>query len=175
MGAAVRLPERFSRFVLLNTAAFRFPRCPWRIRVCRTPLLGRLGVQGLNLFARSAIRMAVGRPERMTPAVRAGLLAPYDNWSHREAVYRFVQDIPLRPSHPSYATLCEIESGLAQFRDHPVCLIWGMRDWCFTPAVLDRFIEFFPSAEVHRLPAASHYVVEDAHEQIIPILRESRV
>ena len=26
-----------------------------------------------------------------------------------------------------------------------------MRDWCFTPKFLDRFGDFFPQAEVHRL------------------------
>ena len=170
MGAAVAAPERFSRFVLFNTAAFRSRSCPWRIRVCRTPLLGRLAVQGLNLFARAALRMAVCRPQRMTAAVRAGLLAPYDGWRHREAVHRFVLDIPLRPTHPSYQRLGEIEAGLSQFRRHPVCLIWGMRDWCFTPRFLDRFIEFFPKAVVHRLQDAGHYVIEDAHEQIVPLV-----
>jgi cis-3-alkyl-4-acyloxetan-2-one decarboxylase len=113
--------------------------------------------------------MACSR-DRMMPAVRAGLLAPYDSWQHREAVYRFVQDIPLRERHPSYATLTAIEAGLPQFRGRPVCLIWGMRDWCFTPQFLDRFLEFFPQAEAHRLADAGHYVVEDAHEQIVPIL-----
>ena len=51
-------------------------------------------------------------------------------------------------------------------------MIWGMRDWCFTPAFLDRFLEFFPRAAVHRLADAGHYVVEDAHEEIIPILED---
>lgn len=170
MGAAVAAPQRFARFVLLNTAAFRSGRCPWRIRVCRTPLFGRLAVQGLNLFARAALRMAVCRPQRITPAVRAGLLAPYGRFSDRLAIHRFVLDIPLGSRHPSYAALTEIETGLARFRDHPVCLIWGMRDWCFTPAFLDRFLEFFPQAEVHRLAHAGHYVVEDAHEQIAPLV-----
>ena len=32
LGAATQMPERFSRFVLFNTAAFRSNRCPWRIR-----------------------------------------------------------------------------------------------------------------------------------------------
>ena len=49
----------------------------------------------------------------MTPAVRAGYLAPYDSWRNREAVYRFVMDIPLRPSHPSYATLAAHRGELA--------------------------------------------------------------
>jgi len=170
MGAAVGAPDRFARFVLLNTAAFRSQRCPLRVRMCRAPLLGRLGVQGLNLFARAALRTAVFHRERITPAVRGGLLAPYDTWRHRAAIHRFVLDIPLRPDHPSYRTLTEIEAGLPKFQQHPICLIWGMRDWCFTPAFLDRFLAFFPRAEVHRLEDASHYVIEDAHERIVPLV-----
>jgi len=172
MGAAVAAPARFARFVLLNTAAFRASRCPASIRLCRVPLLGRLMIQGLNLFARAALHSAVEHHERMTPAVRAGLLAPYDSWRSRLAIDRFVQDIPLRPAHPSYATLAQIEAGLAQFQRHPVCLIWGMRDWCFGPEFLERFREFFPAAEVHRLADAGHYVVEDAHERIVPLVAD---
>jgi haloalkane dehalogenase len=170
MGAAAATPEWFARFVLMNTAAFRAPRCPWQIRMCHLPLVGQVAVQGLNLFARAALRMTVTKPERMTPAVKAGYLAPYDSWAHRAAVYRFVLDIPLRPDHPSYPTLVEVEQGLAQFRQYPVCLIWGMRDWCFSPWFLNRFLDFFPQAEVHRLDDAGHYLVEDAHERIVPLM-----
>ena len=127
MGAAVAAPERFARFVLMNTAAFRDAHCPAAIRLGRVPILSQLLIQGLNVFARAALRLAVEHHERMTPAVRAGLLAPYDSWRHRVAVYRFVQDIPLRPRHPSYAALQQIEAGLSQFAGHPICLIWGMR------------------------------------------------
>jgi haloalkane dehalogenase len=170
MGAAVAAPERFARFVLMNTAAFRMPRCPWPIRMCHLPLFGPVAVQGLNLFVRAALRTTVCKPERMTAVVKAGYLAPYDSWRHRVAVMRFVQDIPMNPSHPSYQTLVHIEEGLPQFAGHPVCLIWGMRDWCFTPVFLDHFFDFFPHAEVHRLLEAGHYVVEDAYEEIIPLL-----
>ncbi len=172
MGAAVAAPERFARFVLMNTAAFRMPRCPWPIRVCHLPVFGPLAVRGLNLFVRAALRTTVCKPERMTPAVKAGYLAPYDSWHHRVAVMRFVLDIPLSPAHPSYQTLVQIEKGLAQFAGHPICLIWGMRDWCFTPEFLNRFLDFFPRAEVHRLADAGHYVVEDAYEEIAPRLVE---
>jgi cis-3-alkyl-4-acyloxetan-2-one decarboxylase len=172
MGAAVAAPDRFAQFVLMNTAAFLANRCPLPIRVCRTPVLGRLAVQGLNLFTRAALRLTVRHHERMTPAVCAGLLAPYDSWQNRVAVHRFVLDIPLSRRHPTYKTLCDIEAGLAQFRQQRVCLIWGMHDWCFTPAFLDRFIEFFPEAAVHRLADAGHYVVEDAYEQIVPLMED---
>ncbi|HUY91610.1 MAG TPA: alpha/beta fold hydrolase [Pirellulales bacterium] len=168
LGAAVAEPERFSRFVLFNTAAFRSHEMPWRIRICRAPLLGRLAVQGLNGFARAATWMAVEKRERMTADVKAGLLAPYDGWANRIATHRFVLDIPLSAEHPSYQTLLEIEQKLASLRDRPMLFIWGMRDWCFTPKFLDRFLEFFPDAEVERIADAGHYVIEDAYERIVP-------
>jgi cis-3-alkyl-4-acyloxetan-2-one decarboxylase len=170
LGAAVADPRRFNRFILFNTAAFRSRRVPWRIRICRTPLFGELAVRGLNAFARAALWMAVAKHERMTPDVRAGLLAPYKSWANRIAIHRFVKDIPISPWHPSYATVEAIERGLPSLRGRPFLFIWGMQDWCFTPYFLDRFREFFPEAEVHRLPEASHYVVEDAHEQIVPLV-----
>jgi len=80
-------------------------------------------------------------------------------------------DIPLRKSHPSHATLAAVEQGLAQFRAKPVCLIWGMRDWVFTHEFLDRFLESLPEAEVHRLADTGHYVMEDAHEHVIPLVK----
>jgi pimeloyl-ACP methyl ester carboxylesterase len=167
MGAAVERPDRFDRFVLMNTAAFRSTQIPLRIAVCRIPLLGALGVRGLNLFSRAALSMAVTKPQRMTPAVRAGYLAPYDSWAHRVAVHRFVQDIPLRPSHPSYARLVRIEEGLAQFQNHPMLLPWGEQDWCFTPAFRREFERRFPQAESFPIDDAGHYVFEDAHERVI--------
>lgn len=172
LGAALAEPDRFARFVMFNTAAFRSQRMPWRIRACRMPVVGKLAVQGLNGFARAALRMAVCKHERMTPAVRAGLLAPYDNWAHRQAIYRFVQDIPMSPAHPSYATLLKIEQGLPSLADRPWSFIWGMRDWCFTPEFLEQYLRIIPQAEVHRLADAGHYVVEDAHERIVPLVEQ---
>lgn len=172
MGTAGRLPDRFSRFVLMNTAAFRSTRIPLRIAVCRIPVLGALGVRGLNLFSRAALTMAVEKSERMTREVKAGYLAPYNSWANRVAVHRFVQDIPLKPSHPSYQTLVDVENGLAQFQDSPMLFVWGEKDWCFTTHFLDEFEQRFPKAETLRLPEAGHYVFEDAHEKIIPRVRE---
>ncbi len=170
LGAMLRSPERFSRIVLLNTAAFRDSHMPSRIRICRTPLLGPILVRGLNGFALAALRMAVEHPERMTAAVRAGYLFPYDSWANRIAIDRFVNDIPMCPRHPSYATLTGIERGLPTLANRPIQLIWGMRDWCFTPHFLQRFSDFFPAADVHRIADAGHWVVEDACEQVVSLV-----
>lgn len=171
MGCAGRLPDRFSRFVLMNTGAFRSQAIPFRIALCRIPLLGQLGDQGLNLFVRAALWMAVER--RLSEEARAGLLAPYDSWSQRIAVHQFVQDIPLDAGHRSYGALREVERGLEQFRDRPMQLIWGMRDWCFTPQeFLEGFLRHFPEARVERLADAGHYVFEDAAERVLSTSRQ---
>jgi haloalkane dehalogenase len=172
VGTVQRLPQRFARIVLFNTGTFPPPFVPLRIALCRTPILGTLAVRGLNAFARAALTMAVEKPDRMTADVRAGLLAPYDNWAHRIAIDRFVRDIPFSPRHPTWQVLERIEKGLASLANRPIQLIWGMRDWCFRPECLDRLVSHWPRAEVHRLADCGHYVVEDAHERIVPLVRE---
>ena len=129
-------------------------------------------MQGLNAFLRAALRMAIRRHERFTPAVRAGYLAPYDRWAHRRAIQQFVLDIPMSPGHPSYDTLAQIESALQKLADKPVLLAWGMRDWCFTPHFLARFEEIFPHAIVHKFADAGHWVIEDAIDQVIPLVED---
>ncbi len=172
LGTALALPARFARLVIFNTGAFPPPYVPLRIRLCRTPLLGRWATQGLNAFARAALFMATEKPDRMTPAVKAGLLAPYGCWWHRAAIHRFVADIPLSRAHPTYATLEKIERDLPLLADRPCQLIWGMRDWCFRPECLERLGKVFTDAEIHRLDDAGHYVIEDAHERIVPLVAD---
>jgi haloalkane dehalogenase len=172
VGAALARPARVARLVLLNTAAFPPPYIPWRIRVCRTPLFGKLALQGLNLFSLAALRMAVQDPRALSPDVRAGLIAPYDCWQHRIGVYSFVQDIPATDRHPTWATLERIEQGLGTLADRPIQLIWGMRDWCFRPTCLQRFQQHWPAARTVEIPTAGHWVVEEAPEQVERALRE---
>ncbi|HVT29886.1 MAG TPA: alpha/beta fold hydrolase, partial [Lacipirellulaceae bacterium] len=89
LGTMIRMPERFERIVLFNTGAFPPRSIPWRIRACRVPVVGQLGVRGANMFSRAALRMTLARRQRLDPAVAAGYLAPYDRWAHRRAVYGF--------------------------------------------------------------------------------------
>jgi len=169
MGCAARQPDRFQRFALMNTAAFRSSRIPLRIAVCRIPGLGAFGVQTLNLFSLAALRMAVEKP--LSPAAKAGLLAPYDSAPNRIAVKEFVHDIPMKPDHRSYETLAEVEESLQQHIDKPVQLIWGMKDWCFNWEFLREFQQRFPVATVHEIANAGHYVFEDAADEVLDVSR----
>jgi haloalkane dehalogenase len=45
-----------------------------------------------------------------------------------------------------------------------------MRDWCFRPDCLDRFLAAWPNAEAHRLADIGHWVVEDAPAESLAIV-----
>ncbi len=169
-GFAARHASQIGRITILNTAAFHSPWIPRRIALCKAPLLGPLVVRGFNGFAGPATRMAMHR-RTLSVAEKRGYLWPYDSWAHRVAVSAFVADIPLRASHPSWATLSAVEAGLAQFRDHAVQIIWGGRDFCFDDRFLGRWREFFPRADVRRIADAGHYVLDDARDEVIPAIK----
>lgn len=173
MGYATRHPEKMDRFVVFNTAAFFVPIIPLRISMCRIPGLGEILVRGVNGFVLAALVFATSQRQRFTPDVRAGYLAPYNNWRNRIAIHRFVKDIPMELEHPTRATLDEIEVELSLFRHHQMLIIWGADDFCFTTRdFLPEWKKRFPQAQVHIIEHAGHYVVEDAHEQILPLMLE---
>lgn len=166
LSAVHRRRDRLSGIVLLNTAAFPPPYMPRRIAACRWPVVGTPAVRGLNLFAKAAITMAMSRNKLSEQAAR-GLLAPYDSWANRVAIDRFVRDIPLNPSHPTYDTLSELELNLKDFDHLPIQLIWGMKDWCFRPECLRRFEQIWPNAQVQELATTGHYVLEDSPQETL--------
>ena len=172
MGFAVRHPERIKRLVIFNTAAFLSCKIPVSLKLCRVPGLGAIAIRGFNAFARTAIYWACKKQERMVGKVRTGYLKPYDSYANRVATLRFVQDIPMDQDSPSYSVIQNIEKKLNLFRTHPVKIIWGAQDFVFNDHFLNRWKEIFPQAEVHQIEDAGHYVVEDAHEHILPLMKE---
>lgn len=172
MRYATRHPDNVRRLVVMNTIAFWLPEIPLRLRFARLPVVGDVAIRRLNLFLTFALWIACRHRERMTADVRAGYLAPYRSYADRIAHLRFVEDIPVSERHPTFRVLREIEAGLPTLRGRPMLVIWGDRDPIFTPRVLDGWRARFPAAEVRRLPDAGHWVLEDAHERVVPWIRE---
>jgi len=171
MGYAARHPQNIKRLVIFNTAAFLSGRIPLSINVCRLPVIGPVAIRFFNAFARIATLRACKNRIRMSGKVRRGYLAPYDSYANRIANLRFVQDIPMSPDVPSYPVVKYIESRLDLFRDRPVIIMWGKKDFCFDDHYLARWKTIYPTATVHEIADAGHYVVEDAYERIIPWMR----
>jgi len=174
MGYAARHPGRIARLVTLNTAAFPLPATkplPWSIWLGRDTPVGALLIRGLNLFSTGAARWCVTR-RPLSPEARAGYLEPYDSWANRVAVHRFVQDIPLGPRDPSWATVTETAAALEKFRATPMLICWGDRDFVFDHHFLAEWRRRFPDAKVHQFSDAGHYVLEDAGLEILALVKE---
>ncbi len=168
---ARRAPDRVARLLVTNSAAFPGPM-PWRIAVCRAPLIGPLLLQRLNAFAGLLPYLGVDDPARITPAARHGYALPWRTAADRRAVRRFVEDIPTRPSHRSWRELELADAAVDRFADRPVSIVWGERDWCFTPQFRDEWIRRLPRARVRSLADVGHLVPEEAPETVEAALRE---
>lgn len=171
MTAALQRPERIRRVIVFNTAAFYGP-LPMSIRLGRLPLVGQLGVLGLNGFARLALRWATTQPAHYRGAVGEGYLAPYRSWEERIATLRFIQDIPIERRHPTRPDMEALEAEFDRFNDRPSLIVWGAKDFCFNDTFLARWVRAYPDAEVHRLAEVGHYVVEDGGKHVVRTVRD---
>ena len=170
---ATQHPDRIARLVVMNTAAFPLPTgrtFPASLALARSPGLGALLVRGGNVFSRGAVRYCVTR-RPMPKAVAAGYLEPYDSWAHRIAVHRFVQDIPLKETDRSYPIMRDTADALTRLAEKPMLICWGLNDFVFGHPFLEEWVRRFPDAEVHRFEDCGHYVLEDAGEEIVPLVR----
>jgi len=168
-GFAAKHPEMIGRIVILNTGAFPSSSIPARIALCKTKFPGTALVRGLNGFASPAVWMSMAR-RSLSPEEKRAYLLPYDSWGNRVAIDAFVKDIPMDSAHPSWPTLKEVEAGLARFRETPVLIIWGGRDFCFHDGFYAEWRRRLPGSDAHYLADAGHYVLDDAREEVLPRL-----
>jgi haloalkane dehalogenase len=171
---ASRYPERIKRLVVLNTSAFLLPETkpfPLPLWMARDTALGAWLVRGVNAFSGAA--SFVGCTENPMPSeLRAAYVAPYDSWENRIATLRFVQDIPLKPGDRAYDLVKSVQDGLERFKEVPMLICWGMKDFVFDHHFLAEWERRFPNAEVHRFEQAGHYILEDQREPVIRLIQE---
>ena len=174
MAYALRNPDSISRIVLMNTAAFFPPggrRLPLRLRLVRNIRpLATAAVLGLNLFSYAALYMASHKG--LAKDVKSGLTAPYNSWNNRLATLKFVQDIPLEKSDPSYELVCTVQENLDRFSKIPMLVCWGKHDFVFNDTYLNEWRRRFPAAEIHTFADAGHYVLEDKPARIQTLIRD---
>lgn len=171
MAWAVRNVARVKRIVLLNTGAFPLPESkpfPWPLWLTRT-FVGALMVRGGNAFSAAATHVACKR-KPMSRELRDAYTAPYDSWDDRIATLRFVQDIPLRAGDRGYDLVTEVAASLHLLRGKPTLIGWGDRDFVFDHHFLAKWREYLPDAEVHHWADCGHYVLEDAWDELEPLI-----
>jgi pimeloyl-ACP methyl ester carboxylesterase len=176
LGWAVDHPERVSRLVILNTwpGGRELPDHPaptgfFRLVRARGP--GDLLVRRLNLFTRMILfRGGVVHRDRLGDVEKAAYLAPHPTAASRAGVMAFPRLIPWEDDNPTRPLGEHIERGLMRLTDKPVLICWPGKDPAFKQKTLAMWRRIFPHAEVHEFDDAGHYIQEDAHERIVPLL-----
>lgn len=170
---AVEHPERVGRLVILNTVGWPPPsgRKPGLgYRILAAPLLGDVLVRGAHAVVRYALlRRLVSRP--IPAADRAGYLKAQPSWGERAGILAAIRhSAEVVGGGPTRDRLEQVGAKLDVLSGKPTLIVWGMRDPILKPTLLRRWRERFPAAEVHELDEASHFLQEDAHERIVPLL-----
>ena len=172
-GWALSHAAQVKRLVVTNTAAFPLPQAkpmPWQIALGRDWKFGALIIRAFNAFSSGASYLGVER--RMPADVRRAYVSPYNNWKNRISTVRFMQDIPLGTQDKAWPLLEEAGRRLPEFADRPAFLGWGLKDFVFDKHFLAGFRAALPQAEVHAYDDAGHYVLEDKHELLVPLIRD---
>ena len=173
LGWAVDHPERVKRLVVLNTwpggEILDHPKAPMAFRLLRARGSGELLVKGAHLFVRMALFRGGTQSERLGENERAAYLAPHPSWQSRAGVLAYPRLIPWDEKSPTWEVGRGNEAGLEQLGDKPVLVCWPTKDPGFQEKALALWRERFPSAEVHEIEAG-HYIQEDGHELVIPLL-----
>jgi haloalkane dehalogenase len=175
LGWAVRNPQRVRRLVILNSFTGSHPAwpMPMQLRMLYTPGVGDLMTRGL----RATVRMFLFKggtlhAERLGPNERAAYLAPHPTWASRAGLRAAVRMLPWNDASDTPKVGREIDEGLERLRDRPTLIAWAQGDKVVHRNWLELYRRELPQAEVRELDDAGHFLQEDAHERLVPLLVE---
>lgn len=179
---ASRYPDRMRRFVAMNTI-FGTDRnvreqrlTPWFAAIKEMEDAGQLeAVLGNLRHLVGGIMVMLGMQRRavVTDTWLRAYSAPFASADECRAAIAF----PLEALHIERIrdTMAAALPGLFQLgaAKTPAMMIEGMQDHAIWPHVaMAGFRSFFPHGTVHELPGAGHFIQEDAHEVVVPLIEE---
>jgi haloalkane dehalogenase len=162
--AAQRQPDRFRAFVIGNTWAWPVRRDrPTELfsKILGSEMVGGFLVRRADIFVELFMRGGIRR-RSLTAAERAMYKRPHPTAASREPVHVMPREI-LGAS----AWLAEVESGLDRLTDKPALIVWGDKDPAFRSEARQRWERLFPNHRTEILRGASHYIQEDAPDDIV--------
>jgi cis-3-alkyl-4-acyloxetan-2-one decarboxylase len=166
LGWAVDNADRLKRLVVFNTGTGHVPegaRTPWFSRLVRTPYLGDVLTRGFNVFT----TLGLERLSRLDENAKAAYRRPHPGWQQRAAVAAAPRMIPWDRGNPNAERARRTEENLGVLGGKPILICWGMRDPVLRPPLLKHLRGQLGQAEVRELRDASHFVQEDAPDEIL--------
>lgn len=167
-GFAVDHPDMVKALVIMNTSigVMKEGSKPWY------HIMEKRGMYEQFIKDISGIiKMGIFNKEKITPLMLKAYEMPFMNDESLIGALAWPKDIPIGNSHPSAAAMLHIRQNMQKLSDKRKILIWGMNDPIFQPRMIDWWNKIYPGIETHRIENASHFLQEDAPDQIINIMK----
>jgi len=169
LSVAVRHPELFQAFVIGNTWG-------WPVRGEKTferfskfmgsGFPGGLLVKRLDVFTNVFVPGGIKR-RKLSTAEKQMYKAPHPTAESRVPVHVMPREILA-----AHELLSEVEQGLPRVAGLPALIVWGDRDQAFREPQRLRWERTFPNHKTVILKGASHYIQEDAPDDIVAAIRD---
>ncbi len=166
---ATRHPDSFRAFVIGNTWAWPMTSdrpAAWFSRTLGSARAGGALVKRADIFTNVFMRAGIRR-KRLSVDERFMYMRPHPTAESRVPVHVMPREILA-----AHSWLAEVEQGLARLADKPALLVWGDKDLAFREPHRRRWEQSFPNHRTTILRGASHYIQEDAPEEIVAAIRD---
>jgi len=168
IGMRVALDEAHRMHALVMGNTWYWPSDAWQMKAFSAVMSSNV-VQGWiyrnNFFVERVMR--TGLKHKMAPAVFDHYRQVLPTADSRAGVAELPRQITR-----ARGWLSAIADDVPRKLGHlPLLLPWGIEDFAFTPAFIDRFRLDFPHAQIRRLEA-KHYIQEDAPKEISEAILE---
>jgi len=163
LGALLNEPERVKRLVILNTWCWETQSEKTARQVDRAvnSWLGRFLYLRLNFSVRVLLKKAFTDKRVLTSELHQQYIGPFPTASSRRGLLQIAKS--LVGSSKWYDSL---HDKLIVFQDHPVQIIWGMKDEFISPRYLETWKGIYPKAEVTELESG-HFIQEESTSEVI--------
>jgi haloalkane dehalogenase len=164
LSVAVRHPERFRALVIGNTFGWpvrgekNFERFS---KLLGSSFPGGFLVERLDVFTRVFVPGGIKR-KKLSKAEMEMYRRPHPTPASRVPVHVMPREILAAGE-----LLSEVERGLPRLSHLPALIVWGDRDQAFKEPQRLRWERTFPNHRTVILRGASHYIQEDAPEEIV--------
>jgi haloalkane dehalogenase len=165
---ATRQPERFRAFVIGNTWAWPLDDRATKgfSKTLGSATVGGLLVKRADIFTNLFMRGGIKR-KKLTVDEWFMYKRPHPTPESRVPVHVMPREI-LAASN----LLAEVEQGLERVADKPALVVWGDKDPGFRTPHRLRWERTFPNHRTEILHGASHYIQEDAPDEIVTAIRD---
>ncbi len=170
MNWAVEHPQRVTRVALMST--FVAPvggLLRPLLRLPRTPGLGWLLIQRLNLFLPLAMRFGVADRSRLTREVMRHYREPFPDAASRYPIRRWTEQLPATRNDTTYRVLERIGAALPTF-EPPVLIVKGSRDPILATSRARWLTATLPRARLAVVEGAGHFLQEDRPREVADLL-----